>query len=100
MSPDVLRVADVRTAVALALDAFESEQGSHIRIGHDHYWHLPVGTAFDLSREPSTLTVGQVSDDLNELQEINASGDAAPSWHGLAHVIGLLRLMEMAALPD
>lgn len=100
MSHEVLRVAAVRKAIALALDAFEAEHGTEITIGRDHYWHIPVSSAFDFTAEPSTLTVGQVSDDLAEVLEINTAGDAAPSWHGLAHVIGLLRLMELRALPE
>lgn len=101
MSYTVLRIADLRGALGLALDAFETEHGPEVAIAHDHYWHLPVDASFDLAREPAALTdltVGQVSDDLTEIQGILASGDASPAWHALGHAIGLLRLVEGAAL--
>jgi len=62
----------------------------------DFYWHLPVAAAFDMSQEPETLTVGQLTDDLNELA---SPGDVDPStvWHDLSHLIGLLRVLEKQA---
>ncbi|MBO0922246.1 hypothetical protein J1G42_15600 [Cellulomonas sp. zg-ZUI222] len=97
MSDDVLRVADLRAALALALDAFEAEVGPEVPLDHDHYWHLPVDASFDLSREPQEHTVGQIIDDLHEAQGLVADGDAFPAWHALNHAIGLLRLLEHAA---
>lgn len=96
---DVVRISDLRLAVGLALDAFESEHGSEVELDRDHYWHLPIGDSFDLSREPASLTVGQLTDDLAEIQKMIATGDAHPSWHALALVAGLLRLVEGAATP-
>jgi len=97
MSDDVLRIADLRAALALTLDAFEAEVGPEVPLDHDHYWHLPVHASFDLSREPQEHTVGQVSDDLAETRCLLADGDAFPAWHALNHAIGLLRLLEHAA---
>ena len=95
----VLRVPDLRAALALALDAFEAEHGQEVVVAHDHYWHLPVAASFDLSREPTDLTVGQVSDDLTEIEGLLAAGEAQPAWHSLNHAIGLLRLLEATARP-
>ncbi|WP_213283357.1 hypothetical protein [Cellulomonas hominis] len=99
MSYPDLRIADLRTALGLALDAFEEERGSEVAIEHDHYWHLAVDASFDLSREPTRLSVGQVSDDLAEIRSLVATGDASPAWHAISHVIGLLRVVEDAARP-
>jgi hypothetical protein len=102
MSDAVLRIADLRAALGLALDAVEAEQGDDIVIAHDHYWHLPVETSFDLSREPTDLTdltVGQVSDDLAEVRSLLGGAEAEPAWHAISHVIGLLRLVEDAVRP-
>ncbi|MFC8192158.1 hypothetical protein ACFUMH_10905 [Cellulomonas sp. NPDC057328] len=99
MSYDVLRVAELRTALRLALDAFVAEVGPEVAVEHDHYWHLPVGTSFDLSHDPREHTVGRISDDLEEVRRSLADGDAFPAWHALSHAIGLLRLLEQAARP-
>lgn len=98
-SDDVLQVAELRAAIELALDAFVAEHGDQVPVEHDHYWHLPVDSAFDLRGEPRELSVGQVSDDLDEIRGIVAEAGATPAWHALSHVIGLLRLLEKAARP-
>lgn len=97
MAYDSLRIDDLRAALALALDAFEAERGPEIAVEHDLYWHLPVDASFDLSREPTALTVGHVSDDLQETRELLARRGAGPAWHALSHAGGLLRLVEDAA---
>ena len=97
MSDHALRVADLRAALLLALDAFEAEVGPEVPLDQDHYWHLPVDAAFDLSREPPAHTVGQISDDVAEARVLLADGGASPAWHALNHTIGLLRLLEHAA---
>jgi hypothetical protein len=35
----------------------------------DYYWHLQVDDAFDMSREPASLAVGQLSDGLTHVRE-------------------------------
>ena len=98
-SDDVLQIAELRAAIGLALDAFVAEHGDQVPAEHDHYWHLPVDSAFDLRGEPRELSVGHVSDDLDEIRGIVAEADATPAWHALSHVVGLLRLLEKAARP-
>lgn len=54
--------------------------------------------AFDMTQEPASLTVGQLSDDLENLQR---TGDLGPetAWHELSHLVGLLRALERLAKP-
>jgi hypothetical protein len=54
-----LRKVLTRTSVAT-----EERLGARVAIAEDYYWHLSVTAAFDMTREPSSLTAGQVSDDL------------------------------------
>lgn len=99
MSDDRIRLSEVRAAVAAALDAFEAECGSEVAFARDYYWHVPVSAAFDLSKEPRDFTVGQVSEDLEEMRESSSRSDAGPAWHALMHTIGILRSLEEAASP-
>ena len=95
----VLRIDDLRNALSRALDAAEQTLGKEVVIEHDHYWHLPVDSAFDMAQppEPASLTVGQLSDDLSVVHADVAHPEAA--WHDLAHLIGLLRAVEQLANP-
>jgi hypothetical protein len=76
--------------------AAEERLGSEVALQDDYYWHLQVDDAFDMSREPESLTVGQLSDDLANVRE---PGDVEPetAWHELSHLVGLLRALERLA---
>jgi hypothetical protein len=51
-----------------------------------------------MTQEPETLTVGQLSDDLASMSS-PAEPEALSTWHDLAHLIGLLRTLEMEVRP-
>ena len=46
------RISDLDAAVSRLLRAAESQLGERVVLSHDHYWHLPVDSAFDMSHEP------------------------------------------------
>lgn len=87
-------IADLRSALIRALDATEARLGPEVSLAMDYYWHLPVEDAFDLTREPSTFTVGQVSDDLDEAVYDEPDGTPERALHDLSHLIGVLRALE------
>lgn len=96
--PLALQLDQLRAALGRALDAVEPQLGREVVLANDYYWHPPVDAAFDMTKEPTNFTVGQLSDDLADAL---AGGEADPpvSWHDLAHLIGWLRGLEMQALP-
>jgi hypothetical protein len=95
--PMVIRMEELRNASTRTLIAAEDRLGAEVALTDDYYWHLPVDAAFDMTREPSSLTAGQLSDDLEHLRE---ASDVEPwtVWHDLAHLIGLLRAVERLAM--
>lgn len=94
--PRTINIPDLRTALIRTLDLAEARLGSTVELGADYYWHLAVDDAFDVANEPTTFTVGQVSDDL---QEVHADHVRVPeeAWHDLSHLVGVLRALELAA---
>jgi hypothetical protein len=61
---------DVRTALALVLDAVELEHHSSVLdLDQDCYWALPVRSAFDMSLPSPELTAGQLTDDVAEVRK-------------------------------
>lgn len=94
--PLVVSIPDLRSAVVRVLNAAEDVLGSEVNMTVDYYWHLPVDDAFDLTTEPQSFTVGQLSDDVETLRE---HGYAAPerAGHDLSHLVGVLRALELAA---
>jgi hypothetical protein len=95
--PLAIDLDDIRAALMGVLDACEEQLGRHVVVDLDYYWHLPVDSAFDMSRKPTEVTVGQLSDDLSEMSATRP--EALTTWHDLAHIIGLLRALEKLARP-
>lgn len=93
-----VNIADLRSALSRALDATADRLGPELSLAADHYWHLPVEDAFDLTSEPKTFTVGQLSDDVESIHE-SSNTTAETTWHDLLHLVGVLRALELAARP-
>lgn len=92
MAAHKIHTHERRTALDRILVAVEKSHGSELTLDEDYYWHLPVEDAFDLSAEPKTMTVGQVSNDLAEVKQLlSADEPVLAIWHDLAHLIGVLR---------
>lgn len=70
--------------------------GEEVLLDVDHYWHLPVEAAVDMTTEPPELTGGQVSDDLETVRDRTERVPQEAS-HELAHLVGVLRALELAA---
>jgi len=94
----VIRMEELRNAMSRTLVAAEEQLGSEVALTNDYYWHLPVDAAFDMTKEPSSLAAGQLSDDLAHLREATEV-DPLTVWHDLAHLVGLLRAGERLAMP-
>lgn len=97
--PLTLNLVDLRSALGAALDLVEQQFGAEVELGLDYYWHLPVDQAFDMSREPTSFTAGQVSDDIVDAIANKREPDPAEAWHDLTHLIGLLRALELRCRP-
>lgn len=95
--PLIVRIADLRTALVRVLDAAEKRLGPEIALGADYYWHVPVDDAFSMAEEPQEFTVGQVSDDLQEVMQDRGERLPEEAWHDLSHLVGVLRALELAA---
>ena len=106
--PLTIDVPNLRRVVNAVLDQVESVHGSRIDADRDHYWFLQLRAVFseDLPEpgaEPDDLGVGQISDDVetvNELAlEIEQGDPVLTPWHDLEHAVGLLRALAWKDLP-
>lgn len=95
--PLIVSISALRIALLRALDAAEAELGTEITLETDYYWHIQVQDAFDMAHSPETFTVGQVSDDLAQVELADHERVPAEAWHDLSHLIGILRALELAA---
>ena len=90
MPGPVVRIEDLRAAVARLLDRVEATHGSEVDLAADYYWVLADASAYDA--EPAPPTAGQLSDDVETLREIaSRRNDELQVWHDLAHLTAILQ---------
>ena len=60
----------LRRASELLLDHLESVEGDAILLDKDYYWVIAAEQLYDAYTEPSTFTVGQLSECVESLERI------------------------------
>ena len=91
-----LDLEKLRRALAVVLDEVEHRFGTQIDLPVDYYTTVDIDDAF-LAEVPKAedWLLGQVTDDLDEMDDILARSadpeDMIFPWHDLEHLIGILR---------
>lgn len=83
-------VALLRRVTTALFDHLERSGQNEIIMDKDFYWNIPDGSLYDPYQEPTKLTLGQLSDDLREIERLDA-GESAPISYALVWVAALLR---------
>ena len=69
------------------------DQGIHsIDIDHDYYWNIPKEELYEMSQEPKSLDIGQLSEDLGFLRRY-LDKSAQPIGFGFVWMSSILRLL-------
>lgn len=63
-----------------------------IELDKDFYWNVPLDQKYEPYNKPTALDLGQLSDDLQELQAIQ-KGEVEPSGHALVALGSILRFI-------
>jgi len=77
-----IRVDEIRAALTSVLDAVERKYGSLLDFGHDYYWALPVEASFDMTNATPALTVGQISDDIASVGNLDRAHEVGSGRRG------------------
>jgi hypothetical protein len=95
-----VEVRELRAALDRILDAVEAGHGPTIDLRADYYATLDLRLSFDPTADQSAgMTMGQLTDDVQELRALLTRTDAPVVWHDLAHVVGILRRVAALDLP-
>jgi hypothetical protein len=90
-------IEELRTVVATLLDVVERD-GTTIEIADDFYWDIPKNSRYEIYVSPAELTVGQLTEDWNELRRIGrGEADALP--YALVWASSILRRIGEEVLP-
>ena len=87
-----VKVSELR-AIADQLFTYLEETGrSEFEISEDYYWSIEKEEVYDPYKEPKDLTMGQLSDDWNELSDI-LKGESPPIGYALVWLSAILRIV-------
>jgi hypothetical protein len=87
-----ITVSELRRVTNLVFDRLEAEGRGSIELTSDFYWDIAPEHLYDPAAPPpeSSLTLGQLSSDWDEVRSIGTEHDPVP-WHDLAHLSALLK---------
>ncbi len=89
-----IQLSELRQAINVLFDHLERTGRTEIEVTEDFYWSIPEKLLYSVYSPPpeSELTMGQLSDDWNELTKI-ASGKSPPLAYALVWLSSLLRFI-------
>lgn len=93
-----VQIHELRAMAEQLLSRLEQAGVSAIELKKDYYWSIPSESLYDPYKNPTELTLGQLSDDLQELRAIQ-SGQTPPLPYALVWLSSLLRYVGTHAEP-
>ncbi|WP_316528165.1 hypothetical protein [Kitasatospora brasiliensis] len=52
-----------------------------VALDEDYFWSIPSDELYDVTKEPATLTIGQLSESWQHMQDLLADEDRALGYH-------------------
>jgi hypothetical protein len=72
----VVSVAFLRHAAEVLLNHVEEVAGAEVSLEADYFWAIPAPSRYDVTSEPTSLTIGQLTESLEFLQHAADNPDA------------------------
>jgi hypothetical protein len=93
--PLALDLRLMRAALETLLAHVERIAGTRIEVDHDYFWSVPPDELYDMGAPPSELTIGQLSECLDNLRGIAEDPEKAVAY-GLVWAAEVLRAVGLA----
>ncbi|MDX3770705.1 hypothetical protein OG963_02705 [Streptomyces sp. NBC_01707] len=87
----------LRNAFELALQHIEASAGSAVALEHDYFWSVPGDELYDVANEPRTITIGQLSESWQHLEDLLSDPNRAVDHH-LVWLADVLRAIGQPAV--
>ncbi|MGW2984750.1 hypothetical protein [Streptomyces goshikiensis] len=71
----------LRRAFELALQHIEASAGETVALERDYFWSVPGYELYDVLNEPRTITIGQLSESWQHLEDLLAEPDRVVGHH-------------------
>jgi hypothetical protein len=87
-----IRISDIENITLLLLSKLRAEVGEDVVVSKDFYWDIPQEEIYNPYEEPKNLTLGQLSDEYDEILRLKRTGDDAMAYD-LKRLSAILRIL-------
>ena len=77
METNQMKIDDLEDVLTSMFSRLRENVGDVLEIKNDFYWDIPAEELYNPYEEPRKLTLGQLSDDLNEIKRLIKSPEEA-----------------------
>jgi hypothetical protein len=70
-----ISVDEIQKITSLLLSRLKESRGDEIEVTNDYYWDISDEELYNPYEEPKNITLGQLSDDIEEIQRLVNSDD-------------------------
>ena len=88
-----VNIDEIQKITSLLLSKLKESKGNEIEINNDYYWEISNEELYNPYEEPRNITLGQLSDDLDEVHRILQSDDAI--MYDLKRIAGILKTLSL-----
>jgi hypothetical protein len=88
-----VKIDDIEKVTLLLLSKLKESKGNEIELNNDFYWDISEEELYNPYQEPKNITLGQLSDDLEEIQRLINSDDAIS--YDLKRLASILKVLSI-----
>jgi hypothetical protein len=71
-----IKIDEIQKITFLLFSKLKENKGDEIEIANDYYWDISNDELYNPYEEPKNITLGQLSDDIKEIQRLANPDDA------------------------
>ena len=71
-----VNIDELQKIISLLLKKLKDSKGNEIELNNDYYWDISMEEIYNPYTEPKNISLGQLSDDLDEIKRLLHSDDA------------------------
>lgn len=88
-----VNIDELEEIVSLLLKKLKHSKGKEIELNNDYYWEISNDEVYNPYEEPKNISLGQLSEDINELNRlVNKDDDAIP--YDLSRIGNILKALS------
>jgi hypothetical protein len=88
-----VNIEEIQKITSLLLSKLKESKGNEIEISNDYYWDISQDELYSPYEEPKNITLGQLSNDLEEVQRLVKSDDAI--MYDLKRLSNILKVLSI-----